>query len=862
MKTNNLKVWFVCGLLFLHVPSYGTVLFTENWNNGIDTTRWNISQGNGAAEIVSVSGAHALKMSGSGYNTNIYTVDRYLRGRNLTVCFSAWHDRGTAQNPGFNGPFHLTDDPSGKAEPIGQTIECGLDRLIHNGVGGGLRWAESGGYFYQNGPDVQDALNTAWVNAVSRDTAVGFKFQLGDSSGGRGWFNGNPITTITGNAIDTRGMNAGSIWNGNVKVSGSKYVHLGFGPCDHGEPIYITDIELSIDPLATPAPNTVITGEAMLMPSGTMETSQTIPDTLDLAERAKLALHGLGDFLNDHPGRYAEPFGQAFFGVNPPLMTNNPKRGGGGPPNWGKIAHAFIYARKMAGTTTNLDKQLAMTRNMIDASLPPDINIVLRSQFGCPLSRAMLALMDLYKQSGGAGLKTMIDDMASIQRSGLRYDFHKGDYAYYANWPPMASQPLLGYVDNMHEEGTMVVALSTYGALFKGVSPDACVDSIKAAQGTSRFLLTPAFWQSEAEPKAFDGSGHEHFCGHIHSYEMAMQGFITCLEADPRQPWLGQAARQAYEYMRNVGIARIGLFGESCAVGDMTVLAVKLSELGYGDYWDDVDSYVRNHLAEVQVTDPDRLQTAVSGMPANKLTIDPVNETTDNVCRRNLGCFLSDDAHPTRIPNDAVDPIDSTFAWTICCTGNCWRGMYEAWDGIVQFGNGCATVNLLLNRSSKWCNVDSYLPYEGKVVIKVKNGTDSVHVRIPNWAPAGDVTGKVNDKTVSNKWAGRYLLFLNLNAGDRIEIDFPIYTRTESHVLKWKDAERYAVYEGMIPYSSWQPGSQVYKITFAGNTVVDIAPRSTAYPGYDLYRATTERPAPGRIGSTCPTHVIDRFSCN
>ena len=73
--------------------------------------------------------------------------------------------------------------------------------------------------------------------------------------------------------------------------------------------------------------------------------------------------------------------------------------------------------------------------------------------------------------------------------------------------------------------------------------------------------------------------------------------------------------REGYEYLRNFGIARIGLFGEMCNVGDMTYLAVRLSRLGVGDYWDDVDQYVRNQLAEGQVTDVEKLQRAAAASP-------------------------------------------------------------------------------------------------------------------------------------------------------------------------------------------------------------------------------------------------------
>jgi hypothetical protein len=59
----------------------------------------------------------------------------------------------------------------------------------------------------------------------------------------------------------------------------------------------------------------------------------------------------------------------------------------------------------------------------------------------------------------------------------------------------------------------------------------------------------------------------------VHSY----------LEGDGYQPWMGTYVRNAYDYLRNFGLARIGLFGEGCTTGDMTTIAVRLSELGVGE---------------------------------------------------------------------------------------------------------------------------------------------------------------------------------------------------------------------------------------------------------------------------------------
>ena len=68
-----------------------------------------------------------------------------------------------------------------------------------------------------------------------------------------------------------------------------------------------------------------------------------------------------------------------------------------------------------------------------------------------------------------------------------------------------------------------------------------------------------------------------------------------------------------------------------------------------------------------------------------------------------------------------------------CCTGNGTQGLYYAWEGIVRCRDGKnAQVNLLLNRASPWLDVDSYLPYEGKAVIKNKTA-QRISIRIPSW---------------------------------------------------------------------------------------------------------------------------------
>ena len=72
----------------------------------------------------------------------------------------------------------------------------------------------------------------------------------------------------------------------------------------------------------------------------------------------------------------------------------------------------------------------------------------------------------------------------------------------------------------------------------------------------------------------------------------------------------------------------------------------------------------------------------------------------------------------------------------MCCNANAPVGLYEAWNSIVQYNQGLAQVNLLLNRAGLGRYRRSYLPYEGKVGFKIKTAK-KLSVRIPTWADRG-----------------------------------------------------------------------------------------------------------------------------
>jgi hypothetical protein len=200
----------------------------------------------------------------------------------------------------------------------------------------------------------------------------------------------------------------------------------------------------------------------------------------------------------------------------------------------------------------------------------------------------------------------------------------------------------------------------------------------------------------------------------------------------------------------------------------MIALAIKLSDQGLGDYWDHVDQIVRNHFIDAQ-----SWSSQCSTMSPSDFPRDPAQKQQ----WMNLGGWGAG-----------------------CCVGNSSQALYYTWESIVRGRDGVANINLLMNRASEWLDIDSYLPYEGKVVIHNKK-SEIISVRIPNWVDKSKVTCSIDTKTVPNDWVANRLMFANLNKKQKITVEFPLNISTET--LHFMDAE--------------------YTCRFRGNTLITAA---------------------------------------
>jgi len=559
----------------------------------------------------------------------------------------------------------------------------------------------------------------------------------------------------------------------------------------------------------------------------------TVPDTLDLAERGAMALRALTQ-LADPESRY-EVYLCAHMDQKPAFMSHGLSgvshgQGGVCQP---KAVEVLPLLRRMSGSTFNADVDRIMLESLLEdieddglwwlkvspTRKPSADDIVWTST----QPRAMLAVMRWYSDTGDPDLlkiaKRMVDGWIG---KAVHYDSRaaylactykrQGGFQKTGGEPDALAPYLFG------------PALQAYAEWHRMTGDRSGLD---LGRQLVEFALKPAMWVKPdigEWPTMSVPSEHAAWQGHFHTYTMGGMGLLDYAVA-VNDAYLLEFAKNFYEYSRAYGIARLGHFpavigplsmakkwneqhnteaasgamvSEGCCVADMIWMATRLSEAGVGDYWEDVDQYARNHLAELQLLDGDLLKQIYENSPAPTRALEPTTDTTQDVIDRSIGAFTS-----------GGGPTVAFASYTICCVTNLSRALYQVWNAIVACRNDVAQINLLLNRASPWLDIDSHLPYEGRVVITNKTAR-KMHIRLPRWVDKKAVQCRLNDAPVPLAWLSNYLVVESVAPGDRVVLEFPVVQTTE----RWTE----------LTYDI------TYAIELKANTVVDISPRADGPP--------------------------------
>ena len=597
-----------------------------------------------------------------------------------------------------------------------------------------------------------------------------------------------------------------------------------------------------------------------------------VPGTLDLAERCRLGLWGLANTSDPEDDNLF--WFELYWNAKPPYL----KHSGCDIECGFKTLDNFFQLRHASGCEDYREREEQL-RDFLLGCVEDDGLFWMRSVPKRPWHLNGYASfhsgyenpnVDLASPSSTGGLMTTLALRNAGPGEAGRYDevlgrmargletaaIHRGNYAYYPDGKvghpfnmPRGGWPDTREPQDEHEtgEGTVVAYLGyPVQGLTKWAVQSGDERALQFAGKLVRFGMKGRFWGHPGDPDRMAGWEQGHLDSHFHARAIFLKGLLEYGLVTGERNVL-DFVRSSYEHMRSWGINRIGFIPtwvngrricmETCLLGDLVALAVRMSDAGIGDYWDDADRMVRNHLAEAQIMDRaglDRIQehissgggdsslvadatdatvpltsqpTSMAGEPCAGNTTDDRQVCWDGVLDRCVGTFLS-----YLLPASALN-----WRTMSCCNANGCRGIYYAWEAITRCEGEDGQVNLLLNRAAPWLDVESHLPYEGKVVVRNKS-CRRISIRIPSWARCDDVRLNVNDQERPNRYAGRYLVADDLAGGDVVRLDFPMMQETFQRTAHARTDQE-----------------TLYTITVKGNTVVDIAPRDEDPAHYAFY---------------------------
>lgn len=554
-----------------------------------------------------------------------------------------------------------------------------------------------------------------------------------------------------------------------------------------------------------------------------------VPDTLELQDMAALAVNGLTEPTD--PEADYEIYWRAAFSTNPPVMWHSES-----DCVQVKFMEALPLMRLASGSRRNLQVEqrwMEVIRQMQghDGLLylpkrgrpwcvfgeygkePPGDHYFAPWQQG-----RLLNAMTLYHQltgdarwrEAGNALVEGVDGLVVHDGDKAHFACHEfgteGRYhlpanpadpvhnpAAYQNW---AIQGLANFGRHTGNERAIVLA----GKLSRWVRED-----------SGHFDLDARFLEE------YPGTGHVHFHGHTAGLLAALDYGLAAGDEEAID-----FARRGFEYGMSQGECQLGYFAEwlnvarpttleLCEVADMIALAVKLSRAGAGDYWDMVERWTRNLFFEAQLR-PALVQRLhwISERGATTeiapVTLPPYH-TADRAIERNVGAFGGHLAPNDWLPDFPHHNPCHAPGIAHCCTGNGTRAIYYVWENALTHSNGTLRVNLLMNRASHWADVDSHIPYTGRVDINIKQPVD-LSIRLPEWAKPEETQCGVNGEKRELSFAGRYAQVGNVQPRDSVALTFPLAKRADCiHVEK-----------------------RTYRVLLRGNTCVAVDPPGANCP--------------------------------
>ncbi len=588
-----------------------------------------------------------------------------------------------------------------------------------------------------------------------------------------------------------------------------------------------------------------------------------VPATLDLAERARLAVHGLTAMTN--PNIDYEQFFTVCHMSQPPAMDHNASDMHG----HGKFMEVLPLMRLMSGSRQNMHVEKRWMEVLLmmqgedglyytpttgrDWILPPNMDVASGSPGSDTFTEKHFCLVG-YGTARSLGVSSIYSQLVpdgpwgeAARKQAQAYDMitlKDGDYGHiFSTWMypgrevvQSDTHPFDTYLYLVGAQGWIAQYLAMY---------DRALDDPAASKIAEKILNYNILKKNYNEPggrfqpsKGVGGGplAKDNQYAHFHTHATNIIASIYVYMQTGNRELLDRA-RKAYDWAITTGDTLVGFFpmctydeyigaqtAETCQVADMVVAGIMLSRVGI-DKWDDIDRWVRNQLVENQLTQVDWVSDGrldYSRSPIDPSFFENPRRTTDRVAERTIGSFAG---WPT--PNDWVGSEDweggdvHNIIYTImnCCTASGARGIFAAWRDMISFDDDTLRVHLLFNRASRWADIDSYIPYTGRVDVKARQAMN-LEIRIPEWVKPSEVKCTVDGGIHDLSFSGRYARVGRVRQGDKVTMTFPISERTEKRSIEGFD----------------------YTFTFRGNDVVYVDPPGKYAPMYQRGHYRTGKP--------------------
>ena len=540
--------------------------------------------------------------------------------------------------------------------------------------------------------------------------------------------------------------------------------------------------------------------------------TSTLPDTIFLPDRAKLAINCLVGCLN--PDKHQLPFCLTDLTGSPPRMAHT----------------QFDYSDHTARVIDGLLLAQAMTGSNEGNNQLPKLEAQFFSGFGddglhyTPENHWSFRHANMhYQRSVINGLLSLVlirnsdkarEQLLKLTKALKDISIKREGYAYFptveympGEWP-RGDWGILGFgTDPANTNGRLLFGLTKTWELLG----DRNARDIAGAYARHVMHHSSAYL-----PDGGFATGMEFREGHFHSRAVTMLGVIRyghSVGDANALAWGKKVFDKACTYGTRFGwfperlVEKRAHGCETCAIVDMMEAAIWLAKSGWPEYWEIAERFLRNHLLESQFVSLEGLEVSDGNES------DPEWETTKDVARRSVGGFAG-----WSQPNDLFSKVMHEWDLYTCCSAQGVRGLFNAWTNAVTSDDDGISVNLLINQISTDALIKSWLPYEGQVEVTPKRA-GNIRIRVPSWVDERTFKASINGNPAELSFlCPAFAQLIDVPAGTCVTFKFPLRgATTREDVL-----------------------GTTYEAEWIGDTVMHISPAGPRVPLYRRERVSNK----------------------